>query len=479
VSLAEELGAELGPEPGAKRPAQRSGDLHPAWTEANRIETVRVLDLLGIEHDDKFAKCPGCGEEGAKLCTNGGIKCLHARCSGAGPRANPGFRTNIDLAAHARNVDAFDAALWLCERFGISVPAKAQSGTRQRAGEAYDDADYTPEPPEGMREPGWDEDEPAEQAQPAPPQAAKDAPRLLSYHDLITASAERALTREDRVICTTGHWRLDDVTGGFKPGFVWVFGADSSWGKSSFLVMLADENVRRNKRVLIVSGEDDESLYGDRLLIRRARVSAERFLKRRLWPEEIQRVQDTKRKAEPLPVYLDGRGRSIERLCRQLEAIVREQEIDLVALDYVQAFDNEQRQQDKRNTVTYIARRFTDTIKAAGKSGIIFSQITKSAMAAKPNPDKHSIRDSRDVSNAAEVIVLGFEPEKAITQNNTLLVGAGQKCVLVDKCKDGPRGALIPMVWDSASACFNAVEHPETTRIAAIATQYGHFQDGM
>src|SRR5690606_40381223 len=53
---------------------------------------------------------------------------------------------------------------------------------------------------------------------------------------------------------------------------IWVFGADTSWGKSSLFVSVADENLRRGKRILIVSAEDPPSLYGDRLLSRRAQV---------------------------------------------------------------------------------------------------------------------------------------------------------------------------------------------------------------
>ncbi len=106
---------------------------------------------------------------------------------------------------------------------------------------------------------------------------ASEVPRIRTVAELLHGGQARANSKLTRAMCTTGHYRVDDATGGLKPGFVWVFGADTNWGKSSFLIMLADENIKANRRVLIVSAEDDEKLYGDRLLVRRSRVNADRF----------------------------------------------------------------------------------------------------------------------------------------------------------------------------------------------------------
>lgn len=458
MSLAEDLARELGPEAPVQRKqhAGASGTEPSVFTLANGIETVRVLDWLGIEHDDKFAKCPGCGEDGAKLCDNGGIKCLHDRCSSDGVPGMPGFRTNVHIAQQVRGGEALQAAKDICERFGIPFPERKRSTARA------DDPNYVPEPPEGWREPGDDTEEIA-QHEPAKPQPKPSQPetRLLTYKEILDSSCERALKRDRVVTCTTCHYKLDDVTGGIKPGFVWLVGADTSWGKSSLVVALADENLKRGKKTLIVSAEDDETLYGDRLMVRRARVRYSAFQRGRLWPEEQKQVERVARNGEPLPVYLDGRGRSIEKLVKQIEETIRAHDIDLVALDYLQALNNDKPQQDKRNQITYIARKFTDVVKSNGKAGIIFSQITRHEQGGKTPPSKHNIRDSRDVSNGAEVVLLGFEPETDITKKDGSLVAkAGTKVMLLDKCKDGARGGIYPMLWNQEQACFDVVADP-------------------
>lgn len=305
---------------------------------------------------------------------------------------------------------------------------------------------------------------------------ANEAPRILTVQDLLRGSRENSTKKLAHASVTTGNHHLDHITGGMLPGFVWVFGADTSWGKSSFLVMLADENIKRGRRVLIVSAEDSEKIYGDRLMLRRSRISADRLRKRSVQPDEMTKMLAVEANAEDAPVFLDARGRGVEWVARHVKSIIKEQEIDLVAYDYLQAFDNEQRQQDRRNQITYIARVLTDITKSLDRTGIIFSQLTIEK--GKAIPDKHSIRESRDVSNAAEVVLLGFTPEKPITASNgDLIAAAGQRCLFVDKCKNGPRGAILEMPWDPESACFETVDDPQTKRFQDIADSAGNYDD--
>lgn len=299
------------------------------------------------------------------------------------------------------------------------------------------------------------------------PVVSADVPRVLTVRDLLRGSRMGADEERKGVGITSGNYRLDEITGGLIPGFVWVFGADTSWGKSSFLVMVADLNLAAKKRVLIVTAEDSERTYGDRLMCRRARISANNLRRKQVTPEERSKMIDQEAKAEDAPVFLDARGKGVEWTAKHTKRVIQEQEIDLVAFDYLQAFDTEKPQQDRRNQVTYIARTLTDVVKSLDKTGILFSQITIEK--GKPIPDKHSIRESRDVSNAAEVVLLGFKPEKDMMAASResgrppeLLVAAGDRALFVDKVKNGPRGAIIPMPWDEHSACFDTVKAPES-----------------
>jgi hypothetical protein len=143
LSAADKLAAELGEQPKQAQQRAHAGNGDGLYSRANRIATREVLGWLGVEHDEKFSKCVGCGEDGALICADGGLKCLHDRCASDGPKAHPGFRTNVDLVAHVHNVAPSVAAKRLCQQFGVD-----QKGARPNDRGAADD-DSTPEPPPG------------------------------------------------------------------------------------------------------------------------------------------------------------------------------------------------------------------------------------------------------------------------------------------------------------------------------------------
>jgi replicative DNA helicase len=73
---------------------------------------------------------------------------------------------------------------------------------------------------------------------------ADQVPAVHTVRALMEGAVVRASSKEEIDFLTTGHWRLDDITGGFRRSFTWLVGADTSWGKSSFLISVCDENIR-------------------------------------------------------------------------------------------------------------------------------------------------------------------------------------------------------------------------------------------
>ena len=289
-------------------------------------------------------------------------------------------------------------------------------------------------------------------------------PRVLTVDAILNASAVRALTQKPRgAYCSTGHYKLDRITGGLRPGFTWLVGADTSWGKSALLLAIADVNLKARRRVLIVSSEDTEDVYGDRLMVRRSRVNAMRYRDGELWTEEKDKVAAVLERAEDVPVYVDARRWPIEDLAPHLTKIIREERIDVIAYDYIQEFRTKRKFQDERVKFREIASVCRHIAKDAKIAGMLFSQLTLDEKTVIPN--RRNIRECRDIANAAEVIIIGFEPEKEITDQRTgNKINAGTKCVFIDKVKNGPRGGKLAMDWDEESACFNTVPDPETER---------------
>lgn len=295
---------------------------------------------------------------------------------------------------------------------------------------------------------------------------AADAARILTVREILETSARRSKSEDRARACTTGHYQLDDATGGIMPGKSWLFGAESSWGKSSWLVSVTDENLRIGKKVLIVSAEDDEETYGDRLLARRSRVRA-RTIRKGDYDEEDQAAVDAViRNAENLPVFLDARGRSCEWTARKVDELLEKEDIDLVAYDYIQEWTADNREENHRLTVKYIGATLRKVVSKRKKASIVFSQLTVDDKESKTMiyPNRRMIRDCRDLANAATVILLGYTPSKAITDGDSpganVIVPAGARAIFVDKVKNGPRGFAVHTEWDDSTASFVKMEKP-------------------
>jgi KaiC/GvpD/RAD55 family RecA-like ATPase len=286
----------------------------------------------------------------------------------------------------------------------------------------------------------------------------EEKPRILTVKELLSSSYARASNAEKPKTLTTGHWRVDEMTGGIRPGHTWVLGADTSWGKSSMAIAIADENIRAGHRVLIVSTEDDESIYGDRLMARRSRVRARDMRDRKLDRDDLRKLADVLSKAEPLPVYLDGRGVAFERLTRQIEHVMVEENIDLVFLDYIQECRTKTKHDDDRRMFREIARLFRTVVKKHKRSGVILSQLTITD--ASKAPTKNEVRECKDMAHGAEVVALGWKPDRDINGKEGVLYEKGSRVLIVDKSKDGECGS-VALDWDSSSACFNRVLRPD------------------
>jgi replicative DNA helicase len=197
-------------------------------------------------------------------------------------------------------------------------------------------------------------------------------------------------------------------------------------------------------------------VYADRLLARRAEISAKNLRDRKLLPSEVSRITGVVNASEAVPVYIDARRWPVENLIPHLKAIIKEEKIDIVAFDYVQEFQSKRRWQDERVKYREIASMLRHVAKDANISALLFSQLTLSQDTKIPN--RSNIRECKDIANASEVIVIGFEPDKEIPTVKGPEIKAGTKCLFVDKCKNGPRGIKFPMFWNDMSASFSAVE---------------------
>jgi len=294
-----------------------------------------------------------------------------------------------------------------------------------------------------------------------------DAPVLRTTKDLIAGAMNRALNPARRVIVPTGHWEIDQKTGGFYPTSSWLIGAGTGKGKSTLATAFVDQFQSNGGDAIIVSLEDAEALYADRLLLRRARRSrdqkilADHLRLNQLTPTEIKLMTDVAAKADHKPIFLDAIGRSGEwvaiTVAKMLDAMPQ---VGLVVLDYIGEADSENQKDDRRNELRKMGRLLRQAVKSRKRCLLMLSQITPD----EKNPDKFpratQIRDCKDLVFAAEVVaMLGIVQADVPDSRGGVKVRAGERALLLEKVKQGHVG-FVPLHWDDDAACFVDVEDP-------------------
>jgi len=273
---------------------------------------------------------------------------------------------------------------------------------------------------------------------------------VFSLHDIVAGLVSDMTKGIARDFVTTGFRELDEDMGGLEYGYVTVFGAPTNWGKTNFSVMVADEAARKGKNVLIVSFEDAPKLYGKRFVARRMDISARDLKDQSLDALDaskfMQLAQETARDQRK-PFILKANGRPIENVVRRVRRICQSQRVDLIIWDYLQAAKCRERLKDKRERVEFCAREITDCTKLVGAAGLLNSQFRR--MEPGEQPTVGHLKESGDIENGAECILLGFNDKGGVPR------------VRLAKNKDGEKNFDYSLNWNARSASFSAGERLE------------------
>ena len=242
---------------------------------------------------------------------------------------------------------------------------------------------------------------------------------------------------------------VDAATGGLRRRNCWVVAAKSNWGKTALLVNIADRGVAAGVRVGILFGEDPEELYAQRWLARRGGIHAHRFRDHELTPGDMQRATEVINGAQGWGVLVNGIGRPAESLAADIRSITASEGIGIWLVDYLQCFRCSAQLENQRLRITHIARTFREAIKASNAAGVLFSQVTED------KDGRAHVRDSEDVRNDAEVLLIGqSESEPELDAGGRKTGEVERKYLYLDKNKDGPKGFRVELDWEPQFAAF-------------------------
>lgn len=229
-----------------------------------------------------------------------------------------------------------------------------------------------------------------------------------------------------------------------EPGDFVVLGADSSVGKTALAVQLAWAQAAKGVRVGFFSLETSALKLTRRLVAQRARVPMSAIKSRKVSDEQLSDVIALGAASDKVPLIIyDAAGAGVEEL-RSAAAADR---LETVYVDYVQLLSAPGR--ERWEIVTAISMALHTMAQQLHVAVIGLSQITPSDKKAKTKPGKDDLRESRQLKQDADLILMLSlaDPE----DNNSL------RWLRVEKNKDGPLGSVC-LRFDPEHMDFQATD---------------------
>lgn len=341
-------------------------------------------------------------------------------------------------------------------------------------------ADIATHPPDGM-----DDEAVLLEAQRAMSGVGEDAPEgegaWRSAAEIALEAVERAYEGKAKGI-STGLPRLDDCTGGGRPGTLWVLGGATSMGKSVGGQQFAVNVARQGYGVAYVHLEMDHEEVGLRLAsalawdYRRRNEIGERAnphylsaANQSLKGDQWARLRDAALNVAPnLKIYVDDRpGRTVTQIESATLRLFQKMRRDgvtpgLIVVDHEGLIAPEGKYPSELEAARARANRLKDMAKRLGVWTIALSQITKEGSRADGEerlPQSTDLNYGSALSQAAHVVILIHrkayyaerKPHSARTEEDIRMSKSLEATLVVDKARGGRRNH-VAVAMDVASA---------------------------
>lgn len=253
----------------------------------------------------------------------------------------------------------------------------------------------------------------------------------LSLTELIGDYLDRMRDTTPPDYLSWGMEKLDQVLS-VSPGKFVILAADSSVGKTALALQFAYHIASQGKRVGFFSIETDKESLADRLMAERqvAGIPLPTTKARKLTADDFQRAGEAGMRSDSVPLRIIRKADTLPAI----RARTVMQKFDVIFIDYVQLIDAPG--QERWDVVTGISMSLHRMAQQLGVTVVGLSQITPAQKGGKQAPTKDDLRESRQLKQDADVImILSPSTDEADPENTRILDVAKNKDGRVGKIK--------------------------------------------
>jgi replicative DNA helicase len=224
-----------------------------------------------------------------------------------------------------------------------------------------------------------------------------------------------------------------------------VLAADTGRGKTSIALQIAAHAARQGKSVLYWTLEMPPSALFRRMVSQMTGVNGRSanptFEQREAEREAVALLYET-------PVYFDRHSRTVAAFCASIRQVRSKTRLGLVVVDHIQLVRSAGRTESRTREVGETSRSLKLATLDFDLPFLVLSQFRRTG---NETPTIHSLKESGDVENDADVILLMTSGELSGDQPTPVTVHIGKQ-------REGPAGMDIPLIFQPQSQRFDSLE---------------------
>lgn len=213
---------------------------------------------------------------------------------------------------------------------------------------------------------------------------------------------------------TTGYKSLNDFTNGWQPTDLVIVGGASSMGKTSFAVSLAYNAVAADVPTAIFSYEMSSIQIIQRIVSIESGIAQKWMNQGALDPKEVKAMDNCIGRIEKSPLIIDDcNNTSLTYLTSKIKQYVHSQGVKLVMVDYLQLVSaSTGKSGNREQEVAKVARGLKNLARELNICIIALSQLSRGVgVRSNSRPTLSDLRESGEIEQAADVVVLLYRPE--------------------------------------------------------------------
>ena len=212
----------------------------------------------------------------------------------------------------------------------------------------------------------------------------------------------------------SGFQAIDRFTGGWQPTDLIIVGGASSMGKTSFALALAYNAAKHTDTPTVIFSYEMSAIQLLRRLASMESGISNRYITNgTLNDTELAKIHNTVTEIESLPISIDeGNITSLGYLVHRIKEYVKNKNAKLIMVDYLQLVSAKSKAGSREQEVSQVARSLKNLAKELNITIIALSQLNRGVgMRNNSKPTLSDLRESGEIEQAADVVMLIYRPE--------------------------------------------------------------------